>query len=154
MASGFVIRIERVVTAPRVAVYTALTTPDQLREWWGPIGFSAPSVEFDPRVGGGYCIAMQPPDGDRFHLTGTFRDVRAPIHLAYTFCWIPPDPDDRETLATLSLEQVDRGTEVLLTHAGFATEERRALHEQGWNDSLARLSALLGDAQTATSSTR
>jgi len=153
MASGLVIRIERVVTAPRVAVYTALTAPDQLGKWWGPVGFSAPGVEFAPRVGGGYRIAMQPPDGDLFHLTGEFRDVHPPIHLAYTFCWIPPDPDDRETLVTLSLEEHDRGTEVLLTHVGFATEARRALHERGWNDSLARLSELLGGPQAATSST-
>ena len=51
---------------------------------------------------GSYRIAMQPPDGDLFYLTGEFREVDPPARLAYTFRWEDPDPDDRETVVTLS----------------------------------------------------
>jgi uncharacterized protein YndB with AHSA1/START domain len=140
---GLVLRLTRFLPFPRAVVYRALTDPSQLAKWWGPRGFSAPSVDFDPLVGGSYRIAMQPPEGDLFYLSGEFREVDPPARLAFTFRWSPPDPDDRETLVSLSLKDRDGGTEVLLIHGGFATEARRALHEAGWTESLGRLEQVL-----------
>jgi uncharacterized protein YndB with AHSA1/START domain len=142
----FVLRLKRVLPAPREVVYRALTDPGKLAKWWGPRGFTNPGVDFEPQVGGQYRIAMQPPEGDLFHLWGEFREVDPPARLAYTFQWDPPDPDDRETLATLSLQDQGDATEVLLTQGEFATEERRALHEEGWSDSFDRLEQVLGEA--------
>jgi uncharacterized protein YndB with AHSA1/START domain len=143
---GLVLRLRRILPAPRPAAYAALSEPRELAKWWGPCGFTAPSVEFDPRVGGSYRIAMQPPDGDLFHLAGEFQEVDPPARLTYTFRWEPPDPDDRQTTVTLSLQERGDRSEVLLTQRGFATEARRVLHEAGWSDSLARLEQVLGDA--------
>jgi uncharacterized protein YndB with AHSA1/START domain len=67
-----------------------------------PKGFTAPSIELEPHVGGSYRIAMQPPDGELFHLSGEFREVDPPARLAYTFRWEEPTPHDRETVVTLS----------------------------------------------------
>jgi uncharacterized protein YndB with AHSA1/START domain len=141
-----VLRLERNVPAPCAAVYRALTDPEELGKWWGPRGFTAPSVEFAPAVGAGYRIAMQPPDGDLFHLSGEFREVEPPARLVYTFRWDPPHPDDRETLVTLSLEDRGEQTKVRLTQGEFATEERYALHEAGWTESFEQLEQLLGEA--------
>ncbi len=104
---GLVLRLKRILRVPRAAVYRTLSDPGELAKWWGPRGFTAPSVEFDPRVGGRYRIAMQPPEGDLFYLSGQFREVDPPARLAYTFRWDPPHPDDRQTVVTLSLQ--DRG---------------------------------------------
>jgi uncharacterized protein YndB with AHSA1/START domain len=139
------LQLTRILPAPPPTVWTALTDPAELAKWWGPHGFTAPSVAFDPRAGGGYRISMQPPDGELFHLDGEFRLVDPPTRLAYTFRWDPPDPDDRETLVTLTLADLGGRTELRLTQAGFATAARRALHEAGWTDGLARLERLLGD---------
>jgi uncharacterized protein YndB with AHSA1/START domain len=141
---SLVLRLERALPAARTAVYRALTDPEELGKWWGPSGFTAPSVEFDPRVGHGYRIAMQPPDGELFHLTGEFVEVDAPVALAYTFRWDPPDPDDQETVVTLSLEDRGEGTVVRMTQSSFATEARYALHEAGWTEAFERLEGLLG----------
>lgn len=138
-----VLRLRRILPAPRATAYSALSDPGELAKWWGPRGFTAPSVEFDPRVRGGYRIAMQPPDGDLFYVSGEFREVDPPGRLSYTFRWDPPDPDDRETVVTLSLHGRGKRTEVLLTHGEFATERRRVLHEGGWIDSFARLEQAL-----------
>jgi len=141
-----VLRLERSVPAPCAAVYRALTDPEELGKWWGPRGFAAPSVEFDPQVRGRYRIAMQPPDADLFHLSGEFREVEPPARLAYTFRWDPPHPDDRVTVVTVSLEDRGEETEVRLTQGEFATEERYALHDAGWTESFERLEQLLGEA--------
>jgi len=145
-SDGLTLRLKRVLPSPQAVAYEALTDPAQLAKWWGPGGFTAPSVEFDPQVGGSYRIAMQPRDGDLFYLSGEFHEVAPPARLAYTFRWDPPDPDDRETVVTLDLQDRGGETEVLLTQRGFATEERRALHEDGWTDSFARLEQALGEA--------
>jgi uncharacterized protein YndB with AHSA1/START domain len=150
---GLTLRLKLTLPAPREAVYQALSDPAELAKWWGPRGFTTPSVDFDPRVGGDYRIAMQPPEGELFHLSGHFREADPPARLAYTFRWDPPDPDDRETLATLSLWDRGKRTEVLLTQRGFATEERRALHEAGWTESFERLEQVLGEAPRSAQTT-
>ena len=137
------LQMKRILRAPVSAVFRACTEPEELAKWWGPRGFSTPAIQLDLRVGGRYRFAMQPPEGNLFHLTGEFREVDPPSRLVYTFVWEPPDPDDRGTLVTLSFREVDGSTEVDFTQGVFATEQRRALHEQGWTESFGRLQDLL-----------
>jgi uncharacterized protein YndB with AHSA1/START domain len=143
-SDGLWLQMTRVLPAPRTAVWKAMTDPAVLAKWWGPKGFTSPSIGFEPRVGAGYRIAMQPQEGGLFHLTGEFKEVEPPARLAYTFVWDPATPDDRETLATLRLRQHGEQTEVELTQGAFATEERRALHDGGWTDAFDRLEEVLG----------
>ena len=64
------LKMDRVLPAPAHDIFGAFTNRARMRAWWGPRGFSIPSLEFDPRVGAAYRIEMQPPEGDAFHLTG------------------------------------------------------------------------------------
>jgi uncharacterized protein YndB with AHSA1/START domain len=141
---GLTLELTAVLPAPRTLVFEALTDPDKLAKWWGPSGFTCPGVNFDPHVGAGYRIAMQPPDGDLFYLSGEFREVEPPTRLAYTFRWEDPDPDDQETVVTLSLTDLGESTELVLSQGPFATEPRWALHQAGWTDSFAKLCSELG----------
>jgi uncharacterized protein YndB with AHSA1/START domain len=137
------LHMKRVLPAPRDQVFRACTDPEVLAQWWGPKGFTAASVELDLRAGGNYRIGMQPPDGELFYLGGEFREVDPPAQLAYTFVYEDPDPEDRETLVTLSFGDLGESTELVFTQREFATERRRALHDQGWTDSLDRLHELI-----------
>ena len=140
---GWTLRLERVVPAPPAVVFRASTEPDELARWWGPRGFTTPRVEVNARVGGAYRIAMQPPEGDLFHLSGEFREVAPPHRLAYSFRWEEPHPDDRETVVTVSLRDLGGATGLVVVQGAFATEERLALHQQGWTETLDRLEELL-----------
>jgi uncharacterized protein YndB with AHSA1/START domain len=138
------LHMTHVLPAPRPAVFRAFTEPGELAKWWGPRGFEIPSIELEPRTGGSYRFEMQPPEGEAFYLSGEFLDVASPSRLAYTFRWEDPDPDDRENVVTLSFRDlVDESTEVTFAQGPFATEARRALHEQGWTDGFAKLRELL-----------
>jgi uncharacterized protein YndB with AHSA1/START domain len=136
------------VPALPARVFAAFLTQAELAEWWGPKGFTSPSIDLDPRVGGAYRIAMQPPEGDVFHLSGEFLEVDPPERLSYTFRWEEPTPDDRETVVTVTLREVDGSTNIVLDQGVFATEERLALHTQGWTDSLERLYELVASRRT------
>jgi uncharacterized protein YndB with AHSA1/START domain len=140
-SSGWVLELERVFNAQREQIFRALTEPSELAEWWGPHGFTTPEIELDLTVGGGYRFTMQPPEGSPFHLAGQFLEIDAPNRLVYTFRWEEPDPDDRDTVVTLSLQAIDDATTVMLSQRGFATEARLALHRGGWTDSLEKLRA-------------
>ena len=137
------LELTRVVPAARSIVFGAFRDPAQLAKWWGPKGFTTPSLGFQPRVGGRYRIEMQPPEGDRFYLTGEFRELDPPARLAYTFVWEDPAPDDVQTVVRLSFWDLGEATEVALTQGPFKTEARRALHRDGWTDSLDKLERLL-----------
>ena len=123
-------------------MFEAFSDPDQLRRWWGPKGFSIPGLEFETRAGETYRIEMQPPEGDAFFLTGKFRVVDPPTRLAFSFRWEDPDPDDVETVVDLSFRDLGEATEVALDQAPFQTEQRLALHRDGWTDSLNKLETL------------
>lgn len=137
------LHIERVLPAPRPLVFRANAEPGELARWWGPKGFTAPQIESDLRVGGGYRITMQPPDGEPFHLAGEFLEIEPPSRLAYTFRWEEPDPDDCETTVVLTFREAGGHTHLTVDQGAFATEGRLSLHHQGWSETLDRLEHML-----------
>jgi uncharacterized protein YndB with AHSA1/START domain len=150
VATELTVHLERVLSAPPPLVFRMHAEPDRLARWWGPKGFTAPSIDLDLRVGGRYRIEMQPPEGDRFFLTGEFRAVDPDTRLVYTFRWEDPDPDDRETVVEFSLRDVGAATALTVDQGAFATEARRALHDQGWSDALDRLQELIASGDSST----
>jgi uncharacterized protein YndB with AHSA1/START domain len=137
------LEMKRVLPAATSAVFGAFIDANELRKWWGPSGFTIPSLDFNPRVGESYRIEMQPPQGDHFYLIGEFREVDPPARLAYTFVWEEPDADDVETQVNLSFRDLGESTELAFTQGPFKTEARRALHRDGWTDSFDKLERLV-----------
>jgi uncharacterized protein YndB with AHSA1/START domain len=105
----------------------------------GPEGFTVPRLEFDAMEGTDYRIAVRPPDGDVFHIRGTFRAVEPPRRLVLTFIYEEPDPDDQETLVTSTFDSTDPGTRVILDQGPFRTAARLELHRHCWTDTHGRL---------------
>jgi uncharacterized protein YndB with AHSA1/START domain len=142
-AGPFVLHLRRLLPAPRERVFRALTGADDLGRWWGPRLFTTPEIELDLRAGGRYRFTMQPPEGERFHVSGEFLEIDPPSWLSYTFRWDEPTPDDRETVVELTVDQFGAATVLSLWQGEFATGERLVLHRHGWTDSLDKLTALL-----------
>ena len=143
---GLILHLSKVLRAPRERVFAACIDPEELADWWGPTGFTAPSVDLDVRQGGRYRITMQPPEGEAFHLRGEYCEVDPPHRLVFTFEWEEPDPDDQKTDVTLSFFDDPEGTTLVLDQGPFATEARHALHEAGWTETLERLEQFLARA--------
>jgi uncharacterized protein YndB with AHSA1/START domain len=135
----YALRLARDIAARCERVFAAFVDPEQFRDWWGPAGFTVPSLDLEAVEGRDYRVAMQPPDGELFHLRGTFREVEEPRRLVFTFAWEEPDPDDQETVVTLLFEPAAAGTRIVLAQGPFRTEARLELHRQGWSETLDRL---------------
>src|SRR5688500_6087761 len=76
--------VTRVFDAPREMVWKAWTDAEQMKRWWGPKGFTAPTCTMDLRVGGKYLHCMRSPEGQDFWSTGVYREVTAPERLVMT----------------------------------------------------------------------
>ncbi len=146
MKEAAVLKLSRLFDAPRERVFDAWTNPDVLREWWAAQpGWKGSGAEVELRPGGRYRLSMRDPSSNVEHtVAGEYREINRPERLAFTWSWEGNDPQmsgSEETLVTVEFREDGDGTEVVLTHSGFANDAIRGMHEQGWNgtfDSLER----------------
>ena len=68
----------RVLNAARDLVFTCFTTPEHLKEWWGPKGFSNTFHTCDPTPGGMWTFIMHGPDGRDYPNECRFLEVEPP----------------------------------------------------------------------------
>ena len=141
------LRLNRRFSAPRDVVFRSWTEPEELKKWFGPVGHATVIAEVDLRVGGHYRIGMKKvPDGEVFHVSGTYREVSAPERLVFTWAWEGKEMDPTETLVTVEFRDLGAATEVALTHARFASAEQRDRHVEGWTSSFDKHAALVTSA--------
>jgi uncharacterized protein YndB with AHSA1/START domain len=136
------LKVSRVFDAPRARVFAAWTREEAVKAWFAPGNAHVADARIDLRVGGTYRIHMRAADGKDWIASGTYREIRAPERLVFTWRWAH-EPDAADML--VSLELIDRGgrTEVILTHENLPSEESRQAHEQGWIGCLAKLPSVL-----------
>lgn len=139
-----VLRITRTFRASRENVFQAWTTPNALKQWFGPSAeFSIPVVELDLRVGGRYRIQMIDPSGQSHTAIGEYREIAQPEKLVFTWSWeggvACNGTPIGETLVTVELRQKGNETEMTLTHDLFPDAQTRDNHYEGWTGCLERL---------------
>ena len=143
------LQIKRTLAAPREKVFRAWTDPEEMKKWFCPSGFTTPSVETDLRVGGKYRITMKSPDGKLIEHSGTYREIRPPEKLVFTWTIGVQDCEGSkgpvcETAVTVAFKELGTSTELILTHEGFPTAKSREGNEMGWNGCLDHLDEIYG----------
>jgi uncharacterized protein YndB with AHSA1/START domain len=139
-----VLRLTRRFAAPRERVFDAWTDPRLLSRWWAALqGWESARAEVDLRPGGRYVLSMRDgASGAVYTVVGEYLDVRRPERLAYTWAW-EGEPEEMRgsegTLVEVEFAEDGGGTEVVLTHGGFAEARIRDLHGEGWAGCLANL---------------
>lgn len=137
--STTMLSLRRILPVPREEVFSAWTQPDQLSEWFAPSDdYEKSKVEIDLRVGGSFRVHMKHKTKETVHtVSGTYRDIRFPSKLVFTWSWKEPRDDD--SVVTIELREVKGGTELILRHERLADDSVRADHEKGWIGCLDRL---------------
>lgn len=111
--------IERVIAAPRAAVWRAWWNAETLPRWWGPEGFSCRTKRIDLRAGGEWVFDMTGPDGKVWPNHHRYGAVLPEARLDYALLWGEDGPKHADAWACF--EDAGGGTRVTLGMA-FATE--------------------------------
>ncbi len=82
-----VLKIARILDAPRSLVFKVWTTPEHWAHWLGPRGFTTPSCEMDFRPGGAYRACIRSPEGTDYSMRGVYREIVEPDRIVFTFAW-------------------------------------------------------------------
>ena len=137
------LKVRRVFQAPRERVFRAWTDAKELALWFHPSPeYSTRVPQLELKVGGKYKVEMHHKDGKVHTVAGTYREIRPPEKIAFTWSWAG-DPNASESLVTIEFLDLGPTTEVLLTHVQLPSAEERQKHEQGWNGCLAQLAPYL-----------
>jgi uncharacterized protein YndB with AHSA1/START domain len=136
--------ITRVFDAPRELVYKAFTDPDQLAQWFGPVGYSVPrdTVDIDAKVGGHQRFVMINDDDPSWSSAAdaTFTEVIENELLVASEDW-----EGGTGNMHLRLEFHDEAggkTRLVLRHGPFSNEMEDMARE-GWGSSFTKLDTLL-----------
>jgi uncharacterized protein YndB with AHSA1/START domain len=141
-----VLVITKQFSAPRERVFDAWLDPKVISQWIGPRSVKAETQLLEPRIGGRYRIFMRGSDGEGPTVGGTYREIKRPDRLVFTWSWESGHPHGQqghETLVTLTFRTVGAGTEMTMHHEIFATKASRDSHNQGWNGSFEKLAEIL-----------
>ena len=145
-----VLLLERTLHAPRDLVFQAWIDPQHLAQWWGPKGFTNPECEVDARTGGMIRITMQAPDGTLIPTEGTFLEITRPERIVFSTQAFKNALGEAqlETINTVTLTEVDGAThltvQAVVTRAGPGVAASLSSMQEGWNQSLDRLTAVIG----------
>lgn len=134
--------LSRHFPVPPEKVWDAWTQPEGLKQWFGPDAGKVDIAEVDLRVGGRYHILFYTLDGDWHDVSGTYREVKRPERLSFTWAW--KSTPERESLVTLTFKAARGGTDFTMLHSQFFDLAARENHESGWVGAIAKLERYLG----------
>ena len=146
------VTITRIIDAPRELVFKAWTDPKHMAQWWGPRYFTNPICEMDVRPGGAILIHMRGPDGVIYPMKGVFHEIVEPERLVFTSSAFDDEQGSPliESLTTVTFAEHEGKTKLtvhaVVTRAEAGAERALAGMEEGWNQSLDKLTELLARA--------
>ncbi|MCQ6962336.1 hypothetical protein PV02_01745 [Methanolobus chelungpuianus] len=147
--------ITRTFDVPRARVWKAWTEPEEVKQWWGPKGFTSPFDRIDLRVGGSYLFGMRSPEGDDYWSTGVYREIEPPERIVATDSFADENGKvvpasyygmseqwPLEMQATFMFEEQGGKTKLTLSYLDIdnISDTDRENMKQGWNESLDKLS--------------
>lgn len=142
--------ITRLVDAPVALVFKAWSDPALVMKWWGPGGFTAPTIKIDFRVGGKYHFCMKSSDGQEFWSTGNYKEIVPLKRIVWSDSFadekgnvVPashygiPGEFPLETEVTVLFEVVGNRTQLTLQHTGLPSA-MGDMTRAGWTESLVK----------------
>jgi len=130
------------IEAPPEDVWTAMTQPSAIRQWFFGVDTETDWVPGNPLVHRGEL------QGQPYEDKGTIVAFEPPRLLIHTH-WSPvsglPDEPKNYQEVRWSLEAVEGGTELTIHETNVPSEEARAVSEHAWAAALRNLKGLLED---------
>jgi uncharacterized protein YndB with AHSA1/START domain len=147
--------ITKVFPVPRESVYQAWTDPAHFTHWFAPHGFTTPlsTISLDVRPRGEWRASLVSADGAEAVLFGTYRTVSPPDRLVFTTGNPEVAKGQPASIATVTLVEVDEGTEMTFHQAAVNTDEEHAVGAKaGWMQFFDRLGEHLAPSRRPATS--
>ena len=130
-------------------LYLAWTEPEQLKQWWKPMGNSLKDVTNDIRKGGTVSYVFE---NNTLIISGEYLEVNGKEKLVYTWKWELPEDAVRNSEYKLSVEFKGNagGSEIHVLQENFENEESMLPHQQGWEKGLSDLEQFLKQSSTTS----
>ena len=143
--------VERIIRAPRAAVWSAWTEPSRFEKWWLPAPTLCRVERLEVRPAGALVTSMSD-DGEKFvpHLDAIFLVVDELERIVFTnaidSAWRPTDPAPVPMTAEITLSDHPDGTDYRVTvrHGDPAARAHHAElgFAEGWGTTTAQLARL------------
>ena len=136
------LEIVRVIKASKKRVFDAWTQPQMIRRWYAPGTMVVQEAESDPRVEGSYSRTMfGSPGPGAAEATAVIqgRYLRVEPYDLLSFTWEANFAPGQHCVVTISLKEVEGGTELTLVHEGLAEDSSRESYTRGWTSVLEKL---------------
>tara|TARA_R110002096_G_scaffold342758_1_gene535815 strand:+ start:4635 stop:5060 length:426 start_codon:yes stop_codon:yes gene_type:complete len=137
MANDKSLTVSKIINADKATIFKALTDEEVMAKWFfaGPEGWSA-AVKSESIKGGSYRIDMHNnAEGETYSHTGEYKEITPNDKIV--FSWNSHIVTD--TLVTITLSEVETGTEVKLMHEFMPNDKQVENHTGGWTMILERL---------------
>ena len=132
------------IAAPPERVWEALTTPDQISQW-----FFGVDTESDWKVGSS-IVHRGEYQGRPYEDTGEILELDPPKRFVHTH-WSPmsgvPDTPENRQRVTWSLEPTQNGTTLTVDEDNLPSDQAKAISDQSWPQVLKNLRAMFQDAE-------
>lgn len=136
------LRLTRTFPVAAEKVWQAWTDPQALSEWFGPADRNAMLLaDMDVREGGRYHLRFRTADGEVHDVSGEYTEVVPQRRLVFTWAW--KSTPERVSRVSVTLEEVEGGTQLDLLHDSFFDDAARTNHERGWTAAIRHLGEFL-----------
>jgi len=129
--------LTRVFNAPRHLVFEAFSTPELLKRWFAPHGWSLSVCDVDFRAGGRFRFVMHGPDGQEMGMRGTYKEIAPPERTVHMESF--DDFPGSESQVTSVLTEKDGRTTLTATVLYASKEVRDAIIQSGMEHGAAEI---------------
>lgn len=150
--------VTRTFNVPLELAWKAWSDSEQVKQWWGPTGFTCTRADIDFQEGGVSFVAMRASKefgGGESYNTWTYEKITPMKHFSYVTRFTDEDkvafnPVDRgfpagipkEVRSTNEFQDLGGKTKVTITEFGYSTEEAAHISQLGLEQCLDKMDAM------------
>ena len=129
-----VVHVTKNFPVKKEELYKAWTEPEQLKQWWKPMGKQLTAVENNIKQGGQIRYQFE----DDLQVSGTYKEVDEGTKLVYSWKWQFPQESvhNGDYRLTVEFKDSEEGSALDVSQENIQQEHAVKPHEEGWNEAL------------------